>query len=323
MGKKRRGDGGSGSGRGGAGWLPAAAAAAAVVVAVGFALTSTASGGRRGQAEREWKAARSVMQREAKEVTLSATVVGHLDRCLELDPGHGDCAFFRGRNLLQQGGPSNRRAVQLFAGIDTEQFAPAQRMETWYFMATAAEKAQETELQELGYRKIIQAAKAGKGKGSVPRGFRGVPNAWAGVASIRISAGDHAAALEAVAKGIKAAAKLRPQFGSDPNDEVAQRHMLSFGSALPELFSVKGMAEAARAGGGMAGVDAAQRVYESVVADHFQKWPRPDVGKAAQFFGLNLASLRLVSDRPSCRAPCVIACLMLSVVVNRQRSRRP
>ena len=320
MGKKRRGDGGSGGG--GAGWLPAAAAAAAVAVAVGFALTSS-SGGRRGQAEREWKAARSVMQREAKEVTLSSTVVGHLDRCLELDPGHGDCAFFRGRNLLQQGGPSNRRAVQLFAGIDTEQFAPAQRMETWYFMATAAEKAQETELQELGYRKIIQAAKAGKGKGSVPRGFRGVPNAWAGVASIRISAGDHAAALEAVAKGIKAAAKLRPQFGNDPSDEVAQRHMLNFGSALPELYSVKGMAEAARAGGGLAGVDAAQRVYESVVADHFQKWPRPDVGKAAQFFGLNLASLRLVSDRPSCRAPCVIACLMLFVVVNRQRSRRP
>ena len=77
--KKRRGDGGSGGG--GSGWLPAAAAAAAVVVAVGFALTS-GSGGRRGQAEREWKAARSVMQREAKEVTLSSTVVGHLDRCL-------------------------------------------------------------------------------------------------------------------------------------------------------------------------------------------------------------------------------------------------
>jgi hypothetical protein len=294
MGKRRRSDGGSGGG--GSGWLPAAAAAASVVIAVVFALTSS-SGSRQSQAEREWKAARSIMQREAKEVTLSTTVVDHLDRCLELDPSHGDCAFFRGRNLLQQGGPSNRRAVQLFAGIDTEQFAPAQRMETWYFMATAAEKAQETELQELGYRKIIQAAKAGKGNGSAPRGFRGVPNAWAGVASIRISAGDHDAALEAVAKGIKAAAKLRPQFGNDPNDEVAQRHMLSFGSALPELYSVKGMAEA-RVGGAVAGVDAAQRVYESVVVDHFNRWPRPDVGKAAQLFGLNLASLRLVSDRP-------------------------
>ena len=114
-----------------------------------------------------------------------------------------------------------------------------------------------------------------------------------------------------------------PHDGNDPNDEVAQRHMLNFGSALPELFSVKGMAEAARAGGGMAGVDAAQRVYESVVADHFQKWPRPDVGKAAQFFGLNLASLRLVSDPSQTEpAPCAPACLML-LVVNRQRSRRP
>lgn len=270
-----------------------------------------------GSAAAEFTAFKEAMTRDAQSLSFGAEAVGRLEACLAIDPAHSQCGYFLGKHLLQLGGAGNRRALELFSGLGRDiarpefEMGPSQ-VESLFFLATAAEKSGDREQLEAANRQIIAATDRR------PTGFRGVPNvttspisatirvtgmyltdclcsqAWAGLASMYAQRGEPEQSLAAVESGIKAAAKLRPRHTDRPTDEMSKRHVVVLSSALPELIAVKGLATAALAAGGpQEAVDAAQEIYRSAVQTEFKPWPRPDQGKAAQHFGLNLAALRM------------------------------
>ena len=181
----------------------------------------------------------------------------------------GACAVVVVLLAAQQGGTPSSSAAAEISRPEFEK-GPAQAMESLYVLATAAEKCGDRGQLEAANRQIIASA------GRHPTGFRGVPNAWAGLASMYAQRGEPGQALAAVEAGVKAAGKLRPKHTERPTDEMSKRHVVVLGSALPELIAVKGLATAALAAGGpQDAVEAAQQVYRSAVQTDFKPWPRP------------------------------------------------
>ena len=180
-------------------------------------------------------------------------------------------------------------------------------METLWFTSTAAEKCGDRAKQQAVLEKIIAIVEYDSRDGSsrVPRGFRGVPNAWSGIAAIRLAAQDLAGASKAVAAGIEAASKLRPRYIADnkqPQDAMSKHDhgLVVLMSALPQLYELEGLIAAAEKSrvGALQAVQAAKETYYETVTKVFPKWPRRDQATAALQFGLMLASLRFAADRP-------------------------
>eukprot|EP01046_Picozoa_sp_COSAG06_P024790 COSAG06_NODE_2043_length_7761_cov_6.844166_2_plen_427_part_00 len=205
---------------------------------------------------------------------------------------------------MHTGGSETRRALALLQSVDllSPEIESAQAMETLWFMAAAAEKCGERGQQQAAYEQIIALANGSGRSKLAPRGFRGVPNAWSGIAGIHLAEGDLVSAAEAVAAGIKAASELRPKYiaeGTHPQDEMSKRGHMVLMSALPELYEIEGRITAQHVGvGTFQAVQAAKEAYYKTVTEIFPKWPRQDQATAALNFGLALASMRLALDPP-------------------------
>ena len=333
MGRKRKRAGDNEAGSSG----PAAAALSAIALAAAIGCALQAMRAPKAAAEAEWQSFQSLPKPRSEMVKLGEQAIEHLEACviicalslpipercihavymcgvrsdvrwrhagIRLDPTHAGCAFERAKALMHIGGPETRRALALFQSVDllNPELYPVQAMETLWFTAAAAEKCGERGQQQAAYEQILAIANGSGSSKLGPRGFRGVPNAWSGIAGIRLAEGDLVGATEAVAAGIKAASKLRPKYiteGTQPQDEMSKRGHMILMSALPELYEIEGRITAQHAGvGTLQAVQAAKEAYYKTVTEIFPKWPRQDQATAALNFGLALASMRLATDPP-------------------------
>eukprot|EP01043_Picozoa_sp_COSAG02_P062447 COSAG02_NODE_8618_length_2503_cov_1.541181_1_plen_384_part_01 len=197
------------------------------------------------------------------------------------------------------GGPETRRALALFQSVDllNPEVDSVQAMETLWYTAGAAEKCGERGQQQAIYEQILAVANGSGRSKLAPR-----PNAWSGIAGIRLAEGDLVGATEAVEAGIQAASKLRPKYiaeGTRPQDEMSKRGHMVLMSALPELYEIEGRITAQHVGVGTSqAVQAAKEAYYKTVTKIFPQWPRQDQATAALNFGLALASMRLAIHPP-------------------------
>ena len=149
-------------------WLSTPSAVAAVV-AVAVALvtwTLTSGGASRGStggraskaaAAAEWDSFRDlILTKQRTRVSLSNEAVGFLDACLEFDPGHPECAFWRARDLMQRGSNANTmRARDLLAAIDVDAVSTADPVDVLYLYATASETCGDEDGQMSGYTRVL------------------------------------------------------------------------------------------------------------------------------------------------------------------------
>eukprot|EP01051_Picozoa_sp_SAG22_P010327 SAG22_NODE_923_length_6484_cov_4.127800_2_plen_636_part_00 len=249
------------------------------------------------EAEKDWRGFHAANAADSRpqdgRIGWPPKAVRRLERCLKLQPGHADCSFWRGLDLLQRGGQVGGQAHQLFStaayqtgsgSSSSSQLRSATRLEALYFAATVARQAGNLNEADSSFLAITElpAEEAGAG----------LPFALVALAMQRRAAGDWPATLAMAERGLEAAAA-----GVGPSGRaLSQKVILEPAEAVAKLHDLAGFAKAMLAGGSPV---VAANHFAGVVRQHFRSMPRPARFEAVGLFGLTLAHLRLARESDS------------------------